>query len=443
MFVKFSIGLFISFLAFGCQAVKQEQGSSALYDEPRPEAEVDSQDTNEPVDQRFAPDGNVREGILSALSKATKTVDAAVYSFGDKEVIDKLMELGRSGIKIRLLLNKPTGKCKILKPGQPKANNRCDQLEDAGIDVRYVTPVMHHKFGIVDGGQSRTFDNVTVMTGSANWSSSAFSVFDEDWVRYDGDSALARAFQNEFNYIWDHSKDYPGVTTGDPSIAVELKEGANAFFTSTNTTKNKSPGSYKWNKEGSAVSSQVVEEIDKASTSIKVGHAHFRTPSIYEAIKRAHVRGVKVQIVLDQQEFRPGSQFGGGNLFFEEDLANQGVDVRYKVYSVRWSHFTAKQMHSKYTIIDDSKVLTGSYNWSPNAETNTFENMVIITKPEIVKKYIDHHEKISSFRAGEFEALKAKLSQGAAVDDCHMTPMTMTPDQFIEWRSLFLNNICK
>jgi phosphatidylserine/phosphatidylglycerophosphate/cardiolipin synthase-like enzyme len=431
----------VTTLFLGCQMKNNSQ--SVTLDDQTPAPPQAARLTNEPVDQQFSPNGDIKSGILAALAKATKSVDVAVYSLGDKQVITALQDLGKKGLQIRLILNQPTGKCKIRAPGEPKANNICDQFEDSGVDVRYVTPVMHHKIGIVDGGQSGSFDNAQLMTGSANWSHSAFAVYDEDWLRYEGDSDLVRDFQRDFNYLWDHAKDYPGATIAAASQAFQDGNGSKAFFTSANSSKNQAKGSFGWDSAKDTVAKQVVAEFDKAVTSIKVGHAHFRTPSIFDAVSRAHDRGVKVQIILDQQEFRPGSEFANDKLYFEEALAKKNVDVRYKVYSVKWSHTTAKQMHSKFSIVDDKTVLTGSYNWSDNAEDNTFENMVIVQEPSIVKKYVDQFEVILNYRAGEYAGLISRLDQGVTAADCHMNAMTMTIDEFLGWRAKFPSSLCK
>jgi phosphatidylserine/phosphatidylglycerophosphate/cardiolipin synthase-like enzyme len=194
---------------------------------------------------------------------------------------------------------------------------------------------------------------------------------------------------------------------------------------------------------GAAVSSQILNALNNATSSIKIAHAHFRTPEIYQAVKKAHERGVVVKIVLDQQEYRPGSEFANNNLFFEELLIRQNVDVRYKVFSVKWSHTTAKQMHSKFSIIDNKTVLTGSYNWSENAETNTFENMVVINDAAAVQKYINQFDVISNYRASEYNGLIATLTQNRTAADCHMDPMTMTAKQFDNWRDLFPASMCQ
>lgn len=43
-------------------------------------------------------------------------------------------------------------------------------------------------------------------------------------------------------------------------------------------------------------------------------------------------------------------------------------------------------------IIDNSKVLTGSYNWTHSAEYKNAENIIFIESDPIVKKYVEYFE---------------------------------------------------
>ena len=52
-------------------------------------------------------------------------------------------------------------------------------------------------------------------------------------------------------------------------------------------------------------------------------------------------------------------------------------------------------MHHKYVIVDDARVLTGSYNFSSNAEVDSFENTVVFEAeryPELVDAFVDNFE---------------------------------------------------
>lgn len=54
---------------------------------------------------------------------------------------------------------------------------------------------------------------------------------------------------------------------------------------------------------------------------------------------------------------------------------------------------TKQYMHEKFCIIDNERVLNGSYNWSLNANKN-FENLMSSTKKLVVDKFIKEYELI-------------------------------------------------
>jgi phosphatidylserine/phosphatidylglycerophosphate/cardiolipin synthase-like enzyme len=50
-------------------------------------------------------------------------------------------------------------------------------------------------------------------------------------------------------------------------------------------------------------------------------------------------------------------------------------------------------MHNKYCIIDNRKVIDGSYNWSKNAKYN-LEHIIVIESITVAKMYRDSFNKI-------------------------------------------------
>lgn len=385
-----------------------------------------------PEEVRFAPQGDIEAGIEAALATADKTLDVAMYSLSDASLLERLQELA-STVRIRLLLNQAR-----------TCGSKCESLEAAGVDIRYVNPIMHHKFAIIDGAQTGEPSQETILiTGSANWSSSAFSIYDEDWLRYDGNYKLMRAFQVEFNRLWDHSRDFEGPATSDSSVTVEIGSSpANVAFTSANFTANAAPGSYSADSEGDAVMSKIVAAIDFAKSSVKVAHAHFRIERIYAALLRAHQRGVVVQIILDQQEYRNPEYESDPSLLYEEQLASAGVAVRYKTYALRWNYRTAKQMHLKTIIVDNQWVLTGSYNLSRNAERGTFENIVGIKKESIVSAYAEKFAALWDLGSGTYEPLLDNIRQAEGQGPCNFPPVSLTPDQLQQLRDQFADDAC-
>lgn len=60
----------------------------------------------------------------------------------------------------------------------------------------------------------------------------------------------------------------------------------------------------------------------------------------------------------------------------------------------RRSGISGGLMHNKYVIIDGEVPVTGSYNWSANAEERSFENVVIIRDSSVIQEYLQEFEKI-------------------------------------------------
>lgn len=51
-------------------------------------------------------------------------------------------------------------------------------------------------------------------------------------------------------------------------------------------------------------------------------------------------------------------------------------------------------MHHKFVILDDFLVLTGSFNWSFQAATKNFENIVVTDSKGLIKSYTNLFDKL-------------------------------------------------
>ncbi|MEK7865667.1 MAG: phospholipase D-like domain-containing protein, partial [Planctomycetota bacterium] len=71
-------------------------------------------------------------------------------------------------------------------------------LQGIGITVWTTGATMHQKFAIIDGK--------TVINGSGNWSTGAFSRYTDDWIVFRGQKEVADAFQDEFDLLLEEGK---------------------------------------------------------------------------------------------------------------------------------------------------------------------------------------------------------------------------------------------
>jgi len=386
----------------------------------------------------FSPKGGVRDTILEHLSQAQERIDIAMYSFSDPKIVSLTKDLARNGIKVRLILNQAQ-----------RESEKSQAFEEAGIDVRYVNMVMHHKFGIIDGplDASHEAPQATLLSGSHNWAASAENSYDEDFLLLKNEPEKILSFQAQFNLMWNKARDFEGpASDGTQSADIEAPF-ASIYFTSDNFKV--IPFREGWSFR-SAVSLQdgvagqaLIQAMDEAQESILIATAHFRRHDFYEALLRALNRGVAVKIVLDGQEFNGVAEGPEGSReHFDETLARQGAELRYKMYSRFWNHATAKQMHSKYMIVDDVRVLTGSFNWSENAELKTFENLVVLGDSEAAQ-YKENFEKIFSYGREDLPALLKELRATGGHQLCHFEPVSLSPQEAKTLRNAYAPGACR
>jgi phosphatidylserine/phosphatidylglycerophosphate/cardiolipin synthase-like enzyme len=66
---------------------------------------------------------------------------------------------------------------------------------------------------------------------------------------------------------------------------------------------------------------------------------------------------------------------------------NEIISLYYPFHILSPATQWARLMHNKFCVIDNQKVLTGSYNCSNNAETKNDENVTILNDPDQATKY--------------------------------------------------------
>lgn len=118
-----------------------------------------------------------------------------------------------------------------------------------------------------------------------------------------------------------------------------------------------------------------VQAIDHAKREILVGAYGLTTGSgIVEALLRAHIRGVEVELIADKTT--PCGYNSAVDL-----LASAGVPV--------WIDHSARIAHAKTMVIDGTVTLAGSYNWTRGAAANS-EDLNLVASPAVAEAYAAH-----------------------------------------------------
>ena len=152
----------------------------------------------------------------------------------------------------------------------------------------------------------------------------------------------------------------------------------------------------------------VVNALDQATNNVLVQAYSFTSAPIAKALVEAHRRGVKVQVILDHSQRT--------EKYSEADfLKNSGIPTL-----IDAQHAIA---HNKIMILDDSIVLTGSFNFTRAAEEHNAENLLVINDPVLAKAYLENwhaHEQHSE--AYEREATPAAMKSEDRNPKAQRTP---------------------
>lgn len=105
----------------------------------------------------------------------------------------------------------------------------------------------------------------------------------------------------------------------------------------------------------------IINDLDKARVSIHVAMAWFTNQRIADKLVEKYKEGLDVKVVS----------------FNDHTNCKFGVDIGSIPHkAIRGTR--GGTMHNKFCVIDNQKVITGSYNWSANAENKNDENAAVL-----------------------------------------------------------------
>lgn len=106
---------------------------------------------------------------------------------------------------------------------------------------------------------------------------------------------------------------------------------------------------------------KILAVLSVARVSIDIAMAWFTNDAFLPILRAKQEEGVRIRILLNNDAVNQ----------------NHGCDLStFKVKKRRGTH--GGIMHNKLCIVDNQKVITGSYNWSENAEYRNIENVAVL-----------------------------------------------------------------
>lgn len=132
----------------------------------------------------------------------------------------------------------------------------------------------------------------------------------------------------------------------------------------------------------------LIAELKKAKKSVKVCIYLFTSKRIAECLTET-AKTCKVTVIMDKRmtEAAENSQY--------KFLVENDIDVKLFRFPKSGSPDQPEpSFHHKFAVIDDSTVITGSFNWSVYAETSNYEDMLIIKDNALALQYARRFDEI-------------------------------------------------
>jgi phosphatidylserine/phosphatidylglycerophosphate/cardiolipin synthase-like enzyme len=142
---------------------------------------------------------------------------------------------------------------------------------------------------------------------------------------------------------------------------------------------------------------EVIDELAVARNTVDVQAYSFTSPGIAQALADAEARGVHVRAILDEKAAaEPGSK--------ARFLASNNVPT--------WLDGVHPIAHNKVMIIDGQTVITGSFNFTRQAENANAENLLVIhSDTDLAQQYEQNFaEHLGHSQAYHGEAISAEHS---------------------------------
>ncbi|MBW6478187.1 MAG: T9SS type A sorting domain-containing protein [Bacteroidales bacterium] len=307
---------------------------------------------------------DLSEKLIEYIQMAEQTAEFAFYNIsGDvgANIASEIMEAHNRGVDIRVIVSGHTG----------TTNEIVTQLTAAGVKAvqSLGDAQMHNKFAVFDAHHSNPSRPFAI---TSSWNATDLGTYNQfQNMVVIQDVALARAYLREFNQMWGGDS---GMFNPNQALFSYEKNVVNptVFWIGEDETKVEVYFSPQANVEA-----QINRTLTSAEATIDLALNLITRRNISNTMRSRFNEGISVRGVI-------GS------------VAESGSEFAYLSTWADVHHFSQADfglLHHKYAIIDgldgslDSKVITGSHNWSANANFTNDENIVIIHNPRVANEY--------------------------------------------------------
>ncbi len=295
--------------------------------------------------------GSIEEKLIQLINNAQISIHISSFEFNLTPVAEALIAAKNRGVDVKWVTDDKNGLNYDIQPGR----GQFALLLAAGIEVKddARTALMHNKFWI--------FDNETVWTGSTNITVNGIFKQNNN-VLVIRSTDIAYIYEREFQEMWSNQFGPRAPSTVNTQWAILNGTPLQVLFSAEDH-----------------VISNLIALVNDAQVSVRFLAFSFTDYPLAKAMIDRAAAGVDVKGVYETF----GSTSTGSEM---KTFWCAGVPVR--------QDGNGSFLHDKIIIIDNSIVVTGSLNYSSNADDSNEENVVILDNAEIAALYLLEFEKL-------------------------------------------------
>jgi phosphatidylserine/phosphatidylglycerophosphate/cardiolipin synthase-like enzyme len=294
--------------------------------------------------------GSIPERLIGYINAAGQGIDVAAFEFNLTPVAEALIAAHERGVRVRWVTDDEHGLGVDAKEG----HGQFKMLTRAGVEVRDDDreALMHNKFWI--------FDGQIVWTGSTNVTTNG-NFRNNNNVVVIGSPQLAAIFEREFDEMWSGEFGPRSPSTVEGQALTIDGTPIQVLFAAEDE-----------------VMRQLVPLIAGAQSSIRFMAFSFTHDELGAAVLARASAGVDVKGIFETR----GSETEYSEL---PALYCAGVPVR--------QDGNPGTFHHKVFVVDDKIVVTGSLNFSDNADESNDENVLVIANRDVAACYLQEFER--------------------------------------------------
>jgi phosphatidylserine/phosphatidylglycerophosphate/cardiolipin synthase-like enzyme len=294
--------------------------------------------------------GTVAERLIERINQAQKSIHIAAFEFNLTPIAQALLAAQARGVEVQWVTDDEYG----LEADAEEGHGQFAMLQQASISLKDDgrTALMHNKFWI--------FDQQTVWTGSMNVTVNDVFRNNNNVIVVESPE-LAALYEREFAEMWTGQFGPTSPATVDQQTVTIDGTLVQVYFAA----------------EDEAIS-HLLPLMSNAQQSIRFMAFSFTHVDLGAALLARAKAGVDIQGIFETR----GSETEASEL---RSLFCTGLPVR--------QDGNPGTFHHKVFVIDEAIVITGSLNFSDNADNSNDENVIVLHNRDIAALYLQEFDR--------------------------------------------------